>query len=303
MPEAGSGMLRPIPGRDNSPFAAPIRRMQPITDLYVALAERMAARLGAPRVRALHLPPPTGTKEAEFCALELEDGSIGFTYLQLAGTEAPFRDRHGELSLGGVEALALAREFKSADPVARTLAFAAINALSQQLFTRAGWAPAASGDPLGAIDPQPGEHIGMIGLFRPLVPLVVRAGARLTVLELKEALVRDSAHFRVTLDPAALAACEKVVSTCTVLLNDTLDDVLAACRHARHFAIVGPTAGCVPDPLFARGVDTLGGRRVTDRERFLEAFRLGEKWGEYASKYVLARDGYPGIERLLASAG
>jgi len=277
--------------------------MQPITDLYVALAERMAARLGAPRVRALHLPPPTGTKEAEFCALELEDGSIGFTYLQLARTEAPFRDRHGGLSLGGVEALVLAREFKSADPVARTLAFAAINALSQQLFTRAGWSPAASGDPLGAIDPQPGEHIGMIGLFRPLVPLVVRAGARLTVLELKEALVRDSAHFRVTLDPAALASCEKVVSTCTVLLNDTLDDVLAACRHARHFAIVGPTAGCVPDPLFERGVDSLGGRRVTDRERFLEAFRRGDKWGGYASKYVLARDDYPGIERLLARAG
>jgi uncharacterized protein len=303
MPEAGSGMLRRIRCRDNSPGEAPAPSMQPITDLYVALAERMAARLGAPRVRALHLPPPTGTKEAEFCALELDDGSIGFTYLQLADTEAPLRDRHGGHSLGGVEAFALAREFKGADPVARTLAFAAINALSQQLFTRAGWVPAASGDPLGAIDPQQGEHIGMIGLFRPLVPIVARSGARLTVLELKDTLVRDSAHFRVTLDPAALATCEKVVSTCTVLLNDTLDDVLAACRRARRFAIVGPTASCVPDPLFARGVDTLGGRRVTDRERFLEAFRSGGKWGEHASKYVLAREGYPGIERLLASAG
>ena len=26
------------------------------------------------------------------------------------------------------------------------------------------------------------------------------------------------------------------------------------------FAIVGPTAGCLPDPLFTRGVDTIGGR-------------------------------------------
>ncbi|MCC6609756.1 MAG: hypothetical protein IT515_08815 [Burkholderiales bacterium] len=276
--------------------------MQPITDLYVALAERIAASLGSPRVRSLHLPPPSDTKDAEFCALELEDGSIGFSYIQLEGTEAPLRERHGGRGVSGAEAVVLARGFAGADPVAKALGFAAINALSQQLFTRAAWVPSASGDPLGAIDPRPGEHIGMIGLFTPLIPMIERAGARLTVLELKHALVRESENFRVTLDPAELASCGKIVSTCTVLLNDTLDDVLAACRNARRFAIVGPTAGCVPDPLFTRGVDTLGGRRVSDRERFLEAFCSGGKWGPYAGKYVLAREGYPGIERLLARA-
>ena len=41
---------------------------------------------------------------------------------------------------------------------------------------------------------------------------------------------------------AALAACDKVLSTSTVLLNDTLDAVLAACTRARHraFAMIGP---------------------------------------------------------------
>lgn len=273
--------------------------MQSITGLYVALAERIAARLGSPRVRALHLPPRTGTKEAEFCVLELEDGSMGFTYVQLEGTETPLRAHHGKRDYAGADAAALARGYAGRDPVARTLGFAAINALSQSLFTRAKWIPSATGDPLGAIDPQAGEHIGMIGLFAPLVPMIVRAGARLTVLELRHELLRESAHLRVTLDPAELAPCEKVVSTCTVMLNDTLDAVLAACRNARHFAIIGPTAGCVPDPLFARGVETLGGRRVVDREKFLEAFRRGEKWGAYASKYVLARAEYPGLEWLM----
>jgi len=277
--------------------------VQPITDLYVALAGRIARRLGAPRVRALHLPPPTGTKEAEFCALELEDGSIGFTYMQLEGTEAPLRARHGERDFAGVEAALLARGFASGDPVARALGFAAINALSQQLFARAGWIPSATGDPLGAIAPQAGEPIGMVGLFTPLIPAILRAGARLTVLELKHHLVRNEANLRVTLDPAELASCTKVVSTCTVLLNDTLDAVLAACRHARHFAIIGPTAGCVPDPLFERGVDTLGGRRVVDREKFLEAFLSGAKWGDYAAKYVLARGEYPGFEALIERLG
>ncbi|MDL1896308.1 hypothetical protein FBQ82_08555, partial [Anaerolineae bacterium CFX7] len=120
--------------------------------------------------------------------------------------------------------------------------------------------------------------------------------------ELNHELVRDETHYRVTLDPAALASCEKVVSTCSIILNDTLDDVLLACRNAHHFAIVGPTAGCVPDPLFARGVDALGGRRVVAREPLLETFGRGAKWGAYTAKYVITRENYPGIERLLAAA-
>ncbi|MCC6191614.1 MAG: hypothetical protein IT318_21515, partial [Anaerolineales bacterium] len=271
--------------------------MRPITDVYVTLAERIAVRLGSPRVRSLHLPPPAGAKHAEFCALELDDGSIGFSYIQLEGTEAPLRERGGR-GLPGLEAAALARGFAGADPVARALGFAAINALSQQLFARAGWAPSARGDSLGTLDPRPGEHIGMVGLFPPLLPAIERSGARLTVLELNRALVGAAASYRVTLDPAELASCDQVVSTCTVLLNDTLDDVLAACRGARRFTIVGPTASCVPDPLFARGVAALGGRRVADGERLLQAFGHGEKWGAYARKYVLAREDYPGIEQL-----
>lgn len=33
--------------------------MRPVGDFYVELAARIAARTGSPRVRALHLPPPT----------------------------------------------------------------------------------------------------------------------------------------------------------------------------------------------------------------------------------------------------
>jgi hypothetical protein len=107
----------------------------------------------------------------------------------------------------------------------------------------------------------------------------------------------------VTLDPAELASCEKVVSTCTVMLNDTLDAMLAACRNARQLSIVGPTAGCIPDPLFALGVDTIGGRRVVDTEGFRDAFCKGERWGSFACKYVIAQRNYPGMDWLLERVG
>ncbi len=272
-----------------------------IAELYVAAAERIAARLRAPRVRALHLPPTraAAAKDAEFCALELDDGSIGLTYVLIDDAARLLRTHPDLGAIAGMEAAALARGYALADPAAKALGFAAINALSQQLFARAGWSPLVAGDSLGEIEPQAGEHIGMIGLFRPLIPRIKAARARLSVLELRPELAGEHEDYRVTLDPTSLSSCAKVVSTCTVMLNDTLDAVLAACANARQFAIVGPTAGCVPDPLFARGVDTIGGRRVVDADGFRDAFRSGDKWGAYADKYVIKRQDYPGIERLL----
>jgi hypothetical protein len=55
-----------------------------------------------------------------------------------------------------------------------------------------------------------------------------------------------------------------VVSTSTLLLNDTLDRMLGHCRNARWFAMVGPSAGCLPDALFARGVTLIGGNWIDD---------------------------------------
>lgn len=278
--------------------------MRPIADIYLELAERVSTRLGSPRVKALHLPQldPAAGKDAEFCALELDDGSVGFSFMRINGAEALLRASDAVQACPGMTALDLARGYPRHDPVAKALGFAAINALSQSLFSRAGWIPPTTGDAIGQLRPASGEHIGMIGLFRPLVGRITAAQARLTVLELRSDLAGAHEGFRVTLDPGELADCEKVVSTCTVMLNDTLDAVLDACRQAHYFAIVGPTAGCIPDPLFERGVDHLGGRRVVDVEGFRNAFSRGDKWGAYAHKYAIARGEYPGVDELLKRA-
>ena len=275
--------------------------MRSVADIYLELAEQISARLGSPRVRAMHLPPleAAAGKDAEFCALELEDGSVGFSFMRIDDTERLLRASNAVDRCGGMPVLELALGYVQNDPAAKALGFAAINALSQSLFSHAGWVPPATGDALGQLEPRRGEHIGMIGLFPPLVGGITEAGARLTVLELRPDLAGEHEGFRVTLDPGELAGCEKVVSTCTVMLNDTLDAVLDACRGARYFGIIGPTAGCLPDPLFDRGVDHIGGRRVVDVGRFRKAFCAGDKWGAYTCKYAIARAEYPGIGELL----
>jgi len=271
-------------------------------DLVSAL-ERATAGQPVPRVRALHLPPPeaAASKNGEFCALELDDGALGISYVLLGDTLAQLASGQAAQQLAGLDALTLARAF-AAPPgagaeagIQRTLGFAAANALSRTVMERMGFAPPRAGDSIGGIDPQPGDHLGMVGLFSPLLKQVTAAGARLTVVELNREYVGHYDAYRVTLDAAALEDCNKVLSTSTILLNHTVDDILAHCRRADRIVLIGPSAGCLPDPLFMRGVTVVGGSWITDRQGFIDALRRGESWSAFAYKFALTAGDWPSL--------
>jgi uncharacterized protein (DUF4213/DUF364 family) len=271
---------------------------------YLAQLEAFAAQGPLPRVRALHLPPGRFAQDnrGEFCALELEDGSVGLSYVLLDDTLERLLDGSDGLELPGTDTLQLARRYVSDGGIRKTLGFAAANALSRCLFDRAGFRPDDSSDSIGHLNPQPGEHIGMIGKFTPLLGRITKSGARLTIVELNPQLVGEHDGYRVTLDAEELADCTKVVSTSTLLLNDTLDRMIACCRKARWFALVGPSAGCLPDALFAKGVTLVGGTWVNDPDGYTAALRAGASLSEFASKFALTAENYPGFDALLARA-
>ncbi|HWS73805.1 MAG TPA: DUF364 domain-containing protein [Quisquiliibacterium sp.] len=275
-----------------------------LTEELVALAERVAGALEVPPVRALHLPPrfTWGAKEGEFCAIELADGSIGLAYLLLGDTPERLLAAAPGSALAGLPAVEAARRYLGDDPVERMIGLAAVNAISQSLLLRRPSVLDWTTDSLGMLDPKPGDRVGMVGWFGGLAKRIVEAGASLVVLELNPELAGKKDGYEVTLDRGALADCDKVLSTTTLALNDTLDDVLRACRSARSIALVGPGGGFLPDPLFERGVTLLGGSAVVDRDAFVEATARGQPWGASVRKYCILRDRYPGADALLSAS-
>jgi uncharacterized protein (DUF4213/DUF364 family) len=266
----------------------------------IAQLERFAQVSTLPRIRALHLPPAdrAESKDAEFCALELDDGAIGLSYVLLDDTLKQLL-KNDHRSITDMTALDVARWHRDADGSRRTLGFAAVNALSRCFFDRVGFCPETSSDSLGQMAPVAGDHIGMIGFFPPLVRKLVAAGIRLTVLELKAELAGEFEGYSVSLNAEDLSSCNKVLSTSTVLLNDTLEHILAPCARAEIFAMVGPSAGCLPDALFARGVTLVGGTWINEGRAFAEALNAGQPWSGFARKFALKREDYPGFEALL----
>lgn len=265
------------------------------------LLTAFVARVPPMQVQALHLPPPALADglRGEFCALSLDDGSLGLSYGLLEGQWPALQAAAPGLALAGQPALAVAAGILEPDPLRRTLGWAAVNALTRSLYQRAGFSPPASVDSLGHLDPQPGERIGMVGHFTPLMPRLLERGARLLVVELRPELVRDDGQVRVTLDAGELATCHKVLATGAMLLNGTLEATLAHLAPGARVALIGPSVGGPPDPLFQRGISLLGGTWITDPAAYLAALQAGAP-AQGSRKFSLTPADHPGWPALLA---
>lgn len=273
---------------------------------YLQLMDIIGQRLDIPRIKAMHVAPlhADPRKSSNFGAMVLDDGTTGITYTGLDGALLDLQDHRRRRGLSGESPVQVARHYGGESGWQRSLGMAAINAVSQFVFKQSGYALPSMSKTLCQLALKKGDHVGMVGYFPPLVEQVRSAGTRLTVLELDDQWLQDADEFLVTLDPQRLRGCNKVVCTGTVLVNQTVDSVLQHCRGAGQILIVGPTMGCLPDPLFDRGVTLLGGSQVVDAERFIELWAAQQKWRGATRRYALSRaTGYPGIEALLSKAG
>lgn len=272
--------------------APPVRRW------LVEAAERIDAALGPARIARVVLPPrvPDPGKDGEFCAVQLDDGSVGIAFVLLGRT---LEQLHGGFRETGLPAAERVRGYASDDLAARTLGLATINALARRLYERAGYVPADSVDSFGSLGLRRGDRLGMVGHFSSLIREARALGVPVTVLELRPELVREEPGLVVTLDAGRLAGCNKLVSTSTLLLNDTFERVSESWRGADAVAIVGPSAGCPPDPLFAAGVSSVGTAWVVEPGPFLARLAAGAGWGASSRKVTLTPTDYPGLDALL----
>ena len=115
------------------------------TPISTALLQQLAAiatRWPSPKVRRLHIPQrpgEPGEHDAEFCAIELEDGAFGLSYILLGGTLDHLLARHGSDrhdALAGADPMTLAQRLAGGDEVERAVALAAqtVVAGGKQLF-------------------------------------------------------------------------------------------------------------------------------------------------------------------------
>lgn len=66
-----------------------------------------------------------------------------------------------------------------------------------------------------------------------------------------------------------------VLITGTAIANGTIDHLLDLTKKAKEVAIIGASAGILPDVLFDRGVTLIGGVRVTGADKMMQIVAEG----------------------------
>ena len=193
----------------------------------------------------------------------------------------------------------LLRETEAGSGIRRAVGVATMNALADMCWER--HAPRdvelrIDVDAYDAAGIQPGENVVVVGAFVPFLKSLKRARQQFTVLEMDPATLKpdELPYFRpADQADAVLPSADVVLITGTTLVNDTLEHLLALCRPAARVVVVGPTVGLLPDAFLRRGVDVLGGIRVTAPDAFLDVLAEGGSgyhfFGRSAEKVVLMR--------------
>lgn len=201
--------------------------------------------------------------------------------------------------LCGRQARDLLKETGATSGIRRAVGVATMNALADMCWERRARHDVALCSGVDAYDAagiQLNEHVVVIGAFVPFLKSLKQGGQNFTVLEMDPATLKpdELPYFRPA-DQAAevLPSADVVLITGTTLVNDTLEHLLALCRPTARVVVVGPTVGLLPDAFLKRGVDVLGGIRVTEPDAFLDVLAEGGSgyhfFGRSAEKVVLMR--------------
>lgn len=271
-----------------------------ISSEYIKIIERISDRLSIPSIKDIIVPKKESCqKKSNFAAVALEDDTIGIIFINLTNDVKNKFYKLKSYNYEGMQALDLAQKFESKDLFNKALGLGGINVISQFLFKKSDFCFEQVSDSLGLLEIDKDDIVGMVGFFPPLVKHIEKMGNKLIIIEKKEELLKMGLNWRVTLDPSELKLCNKVLITSTTVLNETIDEILQFCKDAEKISMIGPTAGFLPDPLFKRGIDILGGTRAVDSKLLLHSIENNIKWAESAKRYIIRKVNYTGYENLL----
>jgi uncharacterized protein (DUF4213/DUF364 family) len=271
---------------------------------FIRIMRTIDDAIEIPRIKEVFFPKKLQNSNSKiqrasnFGAIRLEDGSIGIIFINLSEKVRRRAASYDSRSLIGRNPLDVVENF-SEDLFKRMLSLGAINAISQYIFKASGFNLDFTTNSLGLLDLNAEDKVGMVGFFPPLVKKIEKLGIPLIIIEKKEQFIKQTKNWEVTMDPKKLKGCTKILSTSTTVINNTVDEILHYSKNASKISFIGPTGGFLPDPLFLKGVDVIGGTYVEDSSLFMNLIKQNKKWGPSTRKYCIKKEEYRNFQSLL----
>ena len=170
-------------------------------------------------------------------------------------------------------------------PFAAVIRLATLNALSVPFLEEGRYCIDDSGDASGLPLLFNHRRVCMVGAIIPLLKRLKELDTtEVTIIDRKkETQAEAEAGYGTFVPPErtaeTLGRCETAVFTGAAIANGSIEGLIRCVPGDAAIAVVGPTAGFIPDPLFRRNVALVGTVKVTDSDLAMEI--LAEGGGAY----------------------
>ncbi len=203
-----------------------------------------------------------------YCCAELENGAAGVAYI-FRGSPGKGGCTHNlpKRPLAGSKVSELL-DFAGKGPLANSVCTAVANAIFSRRAT-----PSATGDILDHLHLEPGIKVGMVGEFKPLVPVIKKRGAQLTVFDMHPD-ASSGIHPSDSI-PDRLPECDVALITATSIINQTFDDLLVHAASCQHVAVLGPSTPLAPECYQGTPVTCASGIIVRENQSLISAIMEG----------------------------
>lgn len=180
------------------------------------------------------------------------------------------------------------------------IGIALLNALSHYLCDRdgtPGYEISTGVDAVEGMSIDPHGKVVLVGALVPYIRMLKEKGCTFSILEKSpEPLKGDELDYYVPPTGAreALSHADLVIATGATMVNGSLDQLIEWTPEGSRIVVVGPTASMIPQALFRRGVERLGGVRITDPPTAMQIISEGgsgyHMFGKCAEKIVISKN-------------
>ncbi len=198
--------------------------------------------------------------------VEGEDVGLAYTFRQEAGHTCTAMAQAGNLS--GQTASQLLELLSEKHAISAAIGLATLNALAQKEI-----GDSLPEDFFPLIRLKPDDHVGMVGYFAPVIPIIRKAGSTLVIFEKNRA--KGEGALPPEELPQKLPDCSVIILSATTLINHTFANIVPYCKNAREVVILGPSTPLIPEILGKYGITLLAGMRTVDPARVLKIVSEG----------------------------
>ena len=166
-------------------------------------------------------------------------------------------------------------------PMRKALGIAVVSALSalcDDVCPGPGHSVVRGVDAVDLLTIQESGNVVVVGALTPYLRALKQAGQPFRVLEMDPRTLKpDELPFYTPVEETEMVVpwADTLVITGTTLINGTLDHLLELARPEATVVVLGPSVSILPDALFSRGVEIVGGNQVTDPDRLLDTLAEG----------------------------